>query len=101
MRDKLKVAVMLVVLGSSLWAGEQGERKLVRQDAAEYPELAKRNNIHGTVKIKVWISRAGDVTRLEYIGGNPVLVESSLKAVKGWKYEGSSAETTTVVEVKF
>jgi len=38
---------------------------------------------------------------LEYIGGHPLLAESALKAVKGWKYEPTGRESTAVVESKF
>jgi len=58
-------------------------------------------NLHGTVRLKIWINPDGTVRRLEYVGGHPLLAESALKAVKGWKYEPSSRESTTVVELKF
>ena len=43
----------------------------------------------------------GTVRRLEYIGGHPLVAESALKAVKGWKYEAAPKESTTAVELKF
>jgi len=89
-----------VLLISSANAADQ-ERKIVRREEPEYPALAARMNVHGTVKLKIWINPDGTVRRLEYIGGHPVLAESGLKAVKEWKYEPSSKESTTVVELKF
>ena len=58
-------------------------------------------NLHGTVKLKIWISPDGTVRRLEYIGGHPLLAESALKAVKGWKYQSAAQGSTTIVELKF
>jgi outer membrane biosynthesis protein TonB len=35
------------------------------------------------------------------IGGHPVLVESALRALRDWKYEKASSETTVQLEFKF
>ena len=94
------VLLCVVLLISSANAADQ-ERKVVRREEPEYPALAARMNIHGTVKLKIWINPDGTVRRLEYVGGHPILAESGLKAVKGWKYEPSSRESTAVVELKF
>jgi TonB family protein len=98
---KLKPILLCVTLlaGSALAADP--ERKLVRREAPEYPALAEKMALHGSVKLKIWINPDGTVRRLEYVGGHPVLVESALKAVKGWKYESGSKETTAMVEVRF
>lgn len=53
------------------------------------------------VKLKIWISSDGTVRRLEYVGGHPVLAESALKAVKAWKYEPGTKETTATVKMRF
>ena len=97
---KLKHILLCVLLlaGSALAADP--ERKLVRREEPEYPALAEKMALHGTVKLKIWINLDGTVRRLEYVGGHPVLAESALKAVKAWKYELSSKETTATVEVR-
>jgi TonB family protein len=56
---------------------------------------------HGSVKLKIWIAPDGTVRRLEYIGGHPLLAESALKAVKTWKYQPATTESTSQVEIKF
>jgi TonB family protein len=98
---KLKHILLCVTLlaGSALAADP--ERKLVRREEADYPALAEKMALHGSVKLKIWINPDGTVRRLEYVGGHPVLAESALKAVKGWKYESASKETTATVEVRF
>ena len=98
---KLKHILLCVTLlaGSALAADP--ERKLVRREEADYPALAEKMALHGSVKLKIWINPDGTVRRLEYVGGHPVLAESALKAVKGWRYESGSKETTATVEVRF
>lgn len=89
----------LLLAGSALAADT--DRKLVRHEEPEYPALADKMALHGTVKLKIWIAPDGSVRRLEYVGGHPVLAESALKAVKTWKYEAAPKETTAAVEVRF
>jgi len=95
------IVLCLTLLAGSLRAADQAERKLVQHEKPEYPAMAAKMSLHGTVKLKTWIASDGTVRRLEYIGGHPLLAESALKAVKGWKFEPASKESTQVVEVKF
>lgn len=95
------ILLSVLLLAGNLLAADAPARKLVRHLDPEYPEVAARMSIHGTVKLRVWITPEGSVRRLEYIGGHPLLAESALKAVKGWKFEQAAKETTEVVEVKF
>jgi TonB family protein len=66
-----------------------------------YPELARKMNLAGVVKIEVVIGTNGIVKNTKVIGGHPVLVESAVDAVRRWRYEPSSEETTTTVEFRF
>jgi TonB family protein len=91
----------VILLATGLLAADDAERKAVRHDDPEYPEIAAKMSLHGTVRLKIWIAPDGSVRRLDYIGGHPLLAQSALKAVKNWKYEPASKETTTVVELKF
>ena len=98
---KLNHILLCVILLMSSANGADQERKIVRHEEPEYPPIAAKMNLHGTVKLKIWITPEGSVRRLEYIGGHPLLAESALKAVKAWKYQPATQESTTVVEVKF
>jgi TonB family protein len=98
---RLQHILLCVILLMSSANGADRERKIVRHEEPEYPMIAAKMNIHGTVKLKIWITAEGSVRRLEYIGGHPVLAESALKAVKAWKYQPATQESTTVVELKF
>ena len=98
---KLKhIWLCIILLISSAHAADQ-DRRLVRREEPEYPAIAAKMSLHGTVKLKIWINPDGTVRRLEYVGGHPLLAESALKAVKSWTYKPSSKESTTVVELKF
>ena len=98
-RKHILLCIVLLTGGMSVTA--QTERKVTRREEPDYPDLAKKMNLHGTVKLKIWISPDGTVRRLEYVGGHPLLAESALKAVKSWHYEAATKESYTVVGLKF
>ncbi len=82
------------------WAQESGRRPKVKVDPA-YPELAKRMRISGVVKVEVTITAGGAVKGTRVVGGNPVLVEAALDALKKWRFENAPDETTQVMEFRF
>lgn len=93
------------VLAPSLFmvgaAAQQSDRKLKSRVAPVYPELARKMGLTGTVKLQVLVSANGSVKDTKVIGGHPILVTSAVEAVKKWKFEPASAETTGTVEIKF
>src|ERR1700738_990807 len=97
---KLKHILLCIVLFAGAMSA-QTERKLTHREEPDYPEIAKKMNLHGTVKLKVWISPDGTVRRLEYVGGHPVLAESALKAGRGGEYEADTKESNIIVGLKF
>lgn len=83
--------------GSTLQAQET--RKVKSKIDPEYPELARRLNLKGIVRVQVTIAAAGTVKNVKELGGNPVLLDALVKAVKKWKYE--PADRDSVLEVVF
>jgi TonB family protein len=76
-------------------------RRAVDKVPAVYPELAKRNRIRGVVKVEVVVRENGTVKSAKVLGGSPVLVDSAADAVRKWKFEPASQETTEVVQIEF
>jgi TonB family protein len=81
----------------------QGEltRKAKTKVAPAYPELAKRMNITGTVKVLVVVSPNGSLKDTKVVGGNPLLVNAAMDALKKWKFEPADGESSGTVEFKF
>jgi TonB family protein len=67
----------------------------------EYPDLARKMNITGTVKVQVVVAPNGTVKEAKVVGGHPVLAGAALEAVKKWRFEPAPAESTGVVDFKF
>ena len=80
---------------------DEGKRKIKTKVAPQYPELARRMNVAGKVKIEVVITPDGKVKSLRTIGGHPLLVQVCQDAVKEWKFMPSTEETTQIVEFDF
>ena len=76
-------------------------RRAVDKVAPVYPELAKRNRIRGVVKVEVVVRENGSVKSEKVLGGSPLLIDSAADAVRKWKFEPASQETTEVVQVEF
>jgi len=77
------------------------KRKLKSQVQPAYPELARRMNIHGKVRLEVVVAADGSVKSVHCLGGHPLLVTASQDAVSKWKYEPAPRDTTVIVEVNF
>ncbi len=66
-----------------------------------YPDLARKMNLTGTVKVAVVVATNGTVKEAKVIGGHPVLAGAALDAVRKWRFEPASVETSGVVDFKF
>lgn len=80
---------------------EKTERKLIHRIDPVYPQDLKRFYIGGTVRLKVTISAHGTVESVQALGGNPALVDSSVAAVKRWKYTPADASSEITLNLVF
>jgi TonB family protein len=76
-------------------------RKVKARVSPAYPELARRMSISGVVKVQVVVAPNGSVKSTKVVGGHPLLVNAAVDAVKKWRFETASEETTGLVEFKF
>jgi len=84
-------------------AGAQDEltRKTRVKVAPAYPDLARRMKITGTVRVLVVVSANGNLKDSKVVGGNPLLVNAAMDALKKWKFEPAETESSGTVEFKF
>ena len=80
---------------------DESKRKVKTKVTPTYPDLAKRMNVTGKVKIEVVISPEGRVKSTRVIGGHPLLVQACQDAVKDWKFVPATEETTQITECEF
>jgi TonB family protein len=79
----------------------KGDRKLVTRVEPDYPPVLKVRQIGGTVRLELTITQKGTVKSVSILGGNPVLAESAIAAVKQWVYAPADAVTTEKVSLEF
>ena len=76
-------------------------RKVVRRTQPSYPEVAKRMNLAGTVKVLATVAPDGTVKRVQPMGGSPVLIQAASDAVYKWKFAPAGAESKEPIELHF
>lgn len=80
---------------------EQLQRKVKTRVEPAYPELARRMHIEGIVKVEVTVAPNGTVKEAKAVGGHPLFVAAALDAIKKWRFEPATAESTGIVEFRF
>src|ERR1700680_3765980 len=79
----------------------KSDRKVATRVEPDYPPVLRMRQIGGTVRLEVTITPQGTVERAKVLGGNPILAESAVTAVKKWKYVSAETATTTTVSLVF
>lgn len=102
----LAVLTMAVALGPIQLRAQQAQNEEIARRAKTkvqpvYPELARKMNLVGTVKIEVVVAPNGSVKDARVVGGHPVLAGAALDAAKKWRFEPASAESSGVIDFKF
>jgi TonB family protein len=97
----LAVATGTVNVRAQQPQSEEIARRVKTKVAPLYPELARKMNITGTVKVEVVVAPNGTVKDARVVGGHPVLASSALDAVKKWRFEPAPVESTGVIDFKF
>ena len=106
---------LLSILGASLlclicsgaaraaqtYENSPGERKVLSRVDPDYPVALQKLYIGGVVRVEVVVAPSGSVRSLKLLGGSPILGQSSMKAIKQWKYAPAAADETLTVKIEF
>jgi TonB family protein len=97
------VALFLVAacLDTIIVRAQSTDRKILKKVDVNYPDLLKKSNIGGTVKLKVLVKADGSVKSVEIVGGNPILADSAKNSVVQWKFASAAAESSVDVAIVF
>jgi TonB family protein len=106
-RGLLLSLLMLSLLLSSVSLMSQSrdqnasDRRVVTRIEPEYPDALKRLYIGGVVRLEVLVAPNGTVKSTKLLGGSPILGQSTMKAVKQWKYAPASSDEVLTVKLEF
>jgi TonB family protein len=78
-----------------------GARKVITKIAPAYPDMARRLNLTGTVKLETLVLANGSVKSVQIRGGNPLLAQAAQRAVEQWRWQKAEHDTTEQVEFRF
>jgi TonB family protein len=100
-----------VILISSLFGGwaraaqsyetSGNERRVLNRVDPDYPDALKKLYIGGVVRVEVQVAPNGAVKNTKLLGGSPILGQSTMKAIRQWKYAPAAGEETLTVRVEF
>ena len=100
-RSHLAAGLFIALLSLALVAhADDAARKIKSKVSPQYPELARKMNVSGAVKLELIVAANGLVKSVKPLGGHPLLIDAAENAVKQWKYEPGQ-EGTEVVEIRF
>lgn len=98
----LTTVTLAIALGPILGFGQEGvDRKVKSKTPPSYPAIARKLGLTGTVRLAIVVAPNGSVRETKVIGGHPILVSAAVDAVKKWKFEPASGESTGTVEFRF
>ena len=77
---------------------------LIHREQPEYPEVARRERIQGTIRLRAIIGKDGTISGLRVMSGKCSLSKSAYDAVRKWRYSpttinGEPVEVDTTIDV--
>jgi len=102
----LLAALALGIGGAFFLKAQEGDapgskRRVKIMGKPQYPDLAKKMNLSGVVKVEVTVGADGKVKRTRIVGGHPVFAVEAEKAAMQCEFEPGPRETSEVIEFKF
>ena len=76
-------------------------RKIVSRVVPDYPELARKMQITGTVRVEVTVAPNGKAKFTQVVGGSPVLAKAAVDAIEKWKWATAPQESKELIELNF
>jgi TonB family protein len=88
-------------LAAQTYGQNEGDRKIIARVDPEYPDALKKLYIGGVVRVEAVVAPNGVVRSTKLLGGSPILGQSTMKAIKQWRYAPAAAEQTLTVRIEF
>ena len=79
----------------------EGKRRIVDRMVPVYPDLARKMQIRGTVRVEVVVAPNGKMKSSHVIGGSPLLAKAAVDAIEKWKWAPAAQETKELIELNF
>jgi TonB family protein len=77
------------------------DRRVLVSVKPDYPEILKRAQVGGLVRLKATVLPSGTVNKVDVLGGNPILAENAVTAVMKWKFAPAASQTVEEISLSF
>jgi TonB family protein len=109
MRRRAAAALLTLLLGAVVFSPSlalaqdqpEAKRKIVSKVLPVYPELARKMQISGTVRVEAVVAPNGKLKFTTVIGGSPVLAMAAVDAIEKWKWAPAPQESKELIELNF
>jgi len=101
---KLCLALVLTLsstFGMHFASAQEASRKVKKSVYPEYPSLARRFNLRGSVRVQMFITPEGKVKEVKVLGGSPLLAQSAVEAAGKWIFEPEAQASSKIVQFDF
>jgi TonB family protein len=105
----LKTAALVICLlaigPASATPGARGAepqgRTATKKVKPVYPEIARKGQLTGTVKLSVTVTPEGKVTGVDVIGGHPLFVVAASTAARQWQFAPAAKQSSETIVFDF
>lgn len=95
------MSLPIISLPLASQSSDSSDRKIITRVEPEYPDALKRLYIGGVVRVEVVVAPNGAVKSTRLLGGSPILGQSTMKAIKQWRYVAAPSEQVLTVKLEF
>ncbi|MGB9205733.1 MAG: energy transducer TonB [Terriglobales bacterium] len=109
MRHRAAAALLSLFLGVVVFSPSfvlpqdqpDAKRKVVSKVVPVYPELARKMQLSGIVRVEAVVAPNGKLKLTTVIGGSPVLAAAAVDAIEKWKWAPAPQESKEIIELNF
>jgi TonB family protein len=73
-------------------SGEDLRQRILHRVEPVYPEKAKRQQLEGTVRLRVAVDGSGNVEDVKVLSGSALFTQAAAEAVRQWRFETMQVE---------
>jgi TonB family protein len=88
-------------MASAQQQAREAERKVVSRVVPTYPEIARKMQLRGVVRIQALVMANGKVKSTVVVGGSPLLAKAGADAIEKWKWEPTAQESKELIQLNF
>jgi TonB family protein len=108
-RSRVAAALLALLLGVVVFSPSftlpqdqlDAKRRIVSKVLPVYPELARKMQMTGTVRVEAVVAPNGKLKFTTVIGGSPVLAAAAVDAIEKWKWAPAPQESKELIELNF